>query len=286
MLLVAIVLGRILLLLLLRLLLHLPIRLLLLSKLWVVLLLWWHHLLLVDLLVHGHAHLLHHRVGLLHSHHRLLHHPRLAHHWLRPTHHARLLHAHHSGLLHAHHARLLHTHWLLHHHVVLHHHLILHHHLLLLLLLLVAHLHHLLSGHVLDVGAELANATRSGTGQLGWCPDALQVDLARLLATVRDWEPVIEAAVDAQRRDLDLCGADGVASRHVLIKDCDIHIVSDVFNVNVENFVPIRHFTLALLGLSAYFLFTSHDLSPWVHFGEPLGVTSKFGFNYVKLEQT
>ena len=183
--------------------------------------------------------------------------------------HLHLLHRghHHHGLLvlglHAAHSHWLHS---AHHHRLLERHHWLHHHRLL-----IAHRHHLLRGHVLDLIADLLG--HLGRRDLRGFPLATQVDLAALFAAVLDDEPVVEAAVGAEGRDLDIGGTDQVTRSHVLIKHGHRHVIPNILDIDFKHLFPFGRLARTLQRASPHFLLSCLNLSPRVHFTEPFRVS-------------
>ena len=165
---------------------------------------------------------------------------------------------------------------LTHHLRVAHHrlrHTRLHHHWLL-----VAHAHHLLRCHVLNLTSQLldrsANRFDRGRG-----PDTLQVHLTRLLSLVLNGEPVVDTTIHAQRAQLDCCLSDEVARRDIFIIHRDCHVIANVFDVDVEDLVPLGCLTGALESSGAHLLLSGFDLAPWVHLAEPFSITRQLCFD-------
>jgi len=190
-------------------------------------------------------------------HHLLLwgHHSRL-HAWL----HHLLLGWHHTWL---HHARLhtwLHT-WL--HHTWLH-------------AWLHAWLHHLLLG-----GTWLTLSSRCS-----WLPNGFQVDLSRLLASVGNLEPVIDATIDAEGGEFDGSLTNQIIRAWVLVVDLDGQVITDILHIDVECLVPHRRLACAILDRGLEILLTRRDLHVGVHLAEGLRVTSEPRFDHCQSERT
>ena len=191
--------------------------------------------------------------------------------------HLHLLHRghHHHGLLLGLHAS--HNHWLhtAHHHRLLDRHHWLHHHRLL-----IAHRHHLLRGHILDLIADLLS--HLGRSDLRGFPLATEVDLPALFAAILDDEPVVEAAVGAEGRDLDFGGTDQVTRSHVLIKHGHCHVISNILDIDVKHLLPLGRLTRTLQRASPHFLLSCLNLRPRVHLTEPFRVSRQLRLDHVQ----
>ena len=205
----------------------------------------------------------------------LIHHRRLLHH--RLLHHRRLLLTHH-------HLRLL-DHWRLAHHRLIHHglllrHGLLHHHWLLLRhhigLLLRHYSVDSLLGHVLNV---LAQGSYHAIFRR---PDTLKTDLTRLLALVVDRKPFIDTSIDAKSWDFDCARSYLLTAHCVFIEYNYLHIIANVLDVDVEDLVPLGSLACTPERECAQFLLSSLDLSPGVHFGEPLCVAGQLSLDNVE----
>lgn len=206
----------------------------------------------------------------------LIHHRRLLHH--RLLHHRRLLLTHH-------HLRLL-DHWRLAHHRLIHHglllrHGLLHHHWLLLrhhigLLLRHYSVDSSLLGHVLNV---LAQGSYHAIFRR---PDTLKTDLTRLLALVVDRKPFIDTSIDAKSWDFDCARSYLLTAHCVFIEYNYLHIIANVLDVDVEDLVPLGSLACTPERECAQFLLSSLDLSPGVHFGEPLCVAGQLSLDNVE----
>lgn len=103
--------------------------------------------------------------------------------------------------------------------------------------------------------------------------------LTRLLSLVLDGEPVIDAAIHAQRAQLDYGLANEVTGGYIFIKHGDRHVIANIFDIDVEDLVPLGCLTGALESSSAYLLLSGFDLAPWVHLAEPFCITRQFCFD-------
>jgi hypothetical protein len=249
--------------------------------------------LLVARLLHAHTH------GLLLVTHLLLRHTHLllgvAHllllghttHLLLGISHLLLRHATHLLLLRIAHLLLLgHSHLLLRHsHLLLGvAHLLLRHLLLLgVTHLLLGHTHlllgvaHLLLRHTTHLLLALA---------LSGVPLTLQVDLTGGLTLVGDLEPFVETSGSADGGHLHHGGTDGLASCDILVKNFDVEIISDVFDIDSEHLVPNGGLTGVLLDLGLEFLLSVLDLTEGIHLSEELGISGETSLNYGELKTT
>ena len=75
-----------------------------------------------------------------------------------------------------------------------------------------------------------------------------------------------------------------VTAGDVLVPDCDYHLISDVFYVNSEGFVPLGSLASFIYVLGAELLLAGFNLTPGVHLAEPLGVAGELSFDHCKLE--
>ena len=107
-------------------------------------------------------------------------------------------------------------------------------------------------------------------------PFAGEVDLAALLSVVLDHEPVVEAAGDGERAELDRGLANEVALAGVFVQHLDVHVVADVLDVNDEHFsVPVGLLASLAAGLGADALHAGVEETVDIHLSEGLGVAGE-----------
>jgi len=99
------------------------------------------------------------------------------------------------------------------------------------------------------------------------------VNLAGLLATVRDLEPFIDSLADAESRKLESSLANFVVCTNILVENLEGDVVTHVLHIDVEGLVPDGSLTSAVLDSSLELLLACCDLDIWVHLTESLGIT-------------
>jgi hypothetical protein len=224
----------------------------------------------------GHKLVESHSVLLLVHNNRLLHHHGLLHHHLRLLHHNDGSSVHGSG---HHHLGLLH-----HHRLLLHHGLLLHHRLLHLLLLGVLHLWGRNEGLVLGLFL-------GGFGLLRFIfmghPVGRQVNLTDGFVVLVEVPPIIDTLVNAHSRDLDSELTNELIGGHgVLSPDFEGDVISNVLNINFEDFLPGGVLAFSISGLGSELLHSGSDLDVGVHAGEGVHVLGKSGLVDVEVKST
>ena len=224
----------------------------------------------------GHKLVESHSVLLLVHNNRLLHHHGLLHHHLRLLHHNDGSSVDGSG---HHHLGLLH-----HHRLLLHHGLLLHHRLLHLLLLGVLHLWGRNEGLVLGLFL-------GGFGLLRFIfmghPVGRQMNLTDRGVVLVEVPPIIDTLVNAHSRDLDSELTNELIGGHgVLSPDFEGDVISNVLNINFEDFLPGGVLAFVVSNLSFELLHTGSDLDVGVHGGEGVDVRGESGLVNVEVEGT
>jgi len=160
--------------------------------------------------------------------------------------------------------------------------------------LLHSHGEHL--AHLLGVGEPLILLNWSGghlllrisslgrTSLSRGVPLTFKMHLASRLTLISNREPLIQASLDAEGRQLHLAGTDGVVGSNIFIEHFDAHVVSDVLDVDFEHLVPLRVLACAVLHLGLVALLSVLNDTEGVHLAEELSVASEFGFHYGKLK--
>ena len=107
-----------------------------------------------------------------------------------------------------------------------------------------------------------------------WLPNRFQMDCASFLAFKVDLEPIVASLAHAKRGEFDRGLSDKIAVTHVFVKNFEMHIITDILNIDFEKFVaPFGIFARILHGLGADALLASVDHNVGVHLTEGLGVT-------------
>ena len=100
------------------------------------------------------------------------------------------------------------------------------------------------------------------------------MDCASWLAFKVDFEPIVASLAYAKRGEFDRGFSDEIAVTHVFVKNFEMHIITDILDIDFEKFVgPFGIFACVLLGLGADALLASVDHNVGVHLAEGLGVT-------------
>ena len=72
----------------------------------------------------------------------------------------------------------------------------------------------------------------------------------------------------------------------VLLPHLNCHVVTDVLNVDVHDFLPPGIFTSVILSLGFVLVVAGRDLAVRVHLGKSVHIAGKAGLMDVQLEQT
>lgn len=108
-----------------------------------------------------------------------------------------------------------------------------------------------------------------------WLPNRFQMNRSSFLAFKVDLEPIVASLAHAKRGEFDRGLADEIAVTHVFVKNFEMHIITDILNIDFERFVaPFGIFTRILHSLGADALLASVDHNVGIHFAEGLGVAS------------
>ena len=75
-----------------------------------------------------------------------------------------------------------------------------------------------------------------------------------------------------------------IATGDILVPDGHIHVVADVFYVNIEDLVPFWGLTGALQCASSHFLLSRDDFRPRVHLTEPFRVACQLCLDHMKAQ--
>jgi len=70
-----------------------------------------------------------------------------------------------------------------------------------------------------------------------------------------------------------------IAGGHVLVPNSDFHVVSKIFDVDVECLVPFRSFSCAIKRVGLNLLLTRLDDNVRVHFAEEICISRQPRFN-------
>lgn len=100
--------------------------------------------------------------------------------------------------------------------------------------------------------------------------------VARLLPLELDLVPLVNATVCRQSSQLDCGFSNEIRAGHVFVPDCHVHVIANVFDVNVEAFVlPAGRLARIVLGFGAQTLHARFNGHVRVHLAESFGVASK-----------
>ena len=94
------------------------------------------------------------------------------------------------------------------------------------------------------------------------------MDGSCLLTFVLEGEPLINTAIDTERGQLDLCRSNVVTGRDIFIPYRDFHVVTEIFDVDVEGLVPFWRLSSAVQCISFDLLHSCFNDAIWVHFAK------------------
>ena len=105
------------------------------------------------------------------------------------------------------------------------------------------------------------------------------MNLTCRFSLVGNGEPLIHASNAAERRGLNLSSSYRVVVGNILIEDFNVHVISDVLDIDVVGLIPPRRLARVLFDSCLESLLSILNNTEGVHFTKELCVTGEFGLD-------